>query len=229
MDATTKTVWFCGYEGCGRSFSTKSAAYRHKYSIHYGRKFQCPDCDVLFAQKDSIKRHRLARHPPPEDHCGDTLDQPTPKRQRSSDSLSSASSTETIVDATTEMETGEDELPITGVSKLSLAEILRPPSPASPITRGYIRPPSHVPYKPSSCNYYIEDTVPRMIINREDDLPVPARLDLHPTDSQGTPKADFFRQSSYSYKTLAESIYRLEDQFYPKCCLRGDRTDLKDI
>ena len=126
------------------------------------------------------------------------------------------------------MDTSENDLLIAGVDKMTLADILCPPSPASPITRGYIRPLRHVPYKPSSTNYYLEDTAPRMIINREDGLPIPARLDLKPTDSQGTPRADFFRQSSHSYKTLAESIYHLEDQFYPKCCLRGERTDFND-
>ncbi len=184
----------------------------------------CPECGQNFAHRDTVKRHRLMKHPPAADFCGDSCDQQGPKRSRS---LESSDPSTTDSTAQSMMET-EDDLPILDVGKLTITDVLRPPSPASPITRGFIRPPKTVPFKPSSNKYYTEDTAPRLIINRDDDLPVPSRLKLQSTDAQGTPKADFFKQSCYSYKTLAEAIYQLEDSFYPKCCLRGERSDYMD-
>ena len=229
MDAPTHKLWFCSAEGCGKSFGTKSAAYRHRYSRHEGRRFSCTECEATFAQKDSLHRHRLVKHPQKPDTSGDSLDAPLAKRQKSSESIEacSSSSSTTTSSSQTEAPMMEDD-PLPNVGDLSLDELLRPPSPASPLTRGFIRPPQTVAYKPSSNNYYWGDDAPRLIINGRDNLPVPARLQLKPTDNQGSPLADHFQQASYSYKTIAQAIYKLEDAFYPKCCLRGDRDELKD-
>ncbi len=229
MDAATQKLWFCSAEGCGRSFGTRSAAYRHRYSRHEGRRFPCSECTSIFAQKDSLNRHRLVKHLQQPDTCGDTPDVPLAKRQRSSESISSSSSSSSTASSSqTEVSMMEDDLPVPNVGNPSLSDILRPPSPASPITRGYIRPPKTVAYKPSSNRYYYGEDAPRIIINGQDDLPVPARVSLKATDTQGSPRADHFQQASYSYKTLAQAIYKLEDSFYPKCCLRGERHELKD-
>ena len=230
MDAPAHKLWYCSAEGCGKTFGTKSAAYRHRYSRHEGRKFPCTECESTFAHRDSLTRHRLIKHPQILDTCGDSLDAPRAKRQRSSESIdSNSSSTSTATSSSqTEAQLMEDDLPLPNVGGLSLSEILRPPSPASPITRGYIRPPQTVAYKPSTNHYYWGEDAPRLIINGKDNLPVPARLQLKATDTQGSPRADYFQQASHSYKTLAQAIYKLEDSFYPKCCLRGERDELKD-
>lgn len=223
MEPSTQQLWTCTIPDCGRVFKTKSAAYRHKKAKHDGRTFECHQCKKVYAHKDSLRHHRFYHHPAPEESCGDSI-MPS-KKMSKTDTTDAGTSTHSDVLNTDHGTTMVEDMDL-GMDNISIMDVLRPPSPASPLCRGYIKPPTTVPFKPSMDNYYGQETL-RFLINARDNLPIPARVDLKPTDHQGSPKCDHFKQSCHAYKTLAEAIHKLEDLHLPKCCLRGPRDELQ--
>ncbi len=229
MEGHERMLWGCNHPGCGRTFTTRSAAYRHKKSTHEGRRWSCPVCAKTYAQKDSLKRHRMARHPPPKDQCGDSTTPPTQKRARPSTPTSDISSED---EPEMSQDTGDTLRDITedlhrctiGTSPVE-GLYTSPPATDSPLARGYIKAPLTIPYQPSSDIYYGRP-IPPLLINQEDGLPVPGRLQLHPQEAQGSPRSKTFIQAAHSYKTVAEALWKLEDYYLPKCALRGERGPL---
>ncbi len=230
MEGRERMLWGCNHPGCGKTFTTRSAAYRHKKSTHKCRRLTCPDCAKTYAQKDSLKRHRLARHPAPRDQCGDSATPPTLKRAQPSTPSSDISSEDSEPEMSQDM--GDTLRDITdslycctiGTSPIE-GLYTSPPTTDSPLARGYIKAPLTIPYQPPMDRYYGRP-VPPLLINREHGLPVPGRLQLHPQDAQGSPRSKTFIQVAHSYKTVAEALLKLEDQHLPKCALCGERGPL---
>ncbi len=220
-------MWACNEDGCGKIFHTRSAAYRHRQSVHQQKRFECPSCGKLYAQKDSLRRHRLVHHPAPRDVCGDSSTQPPSKRRATE---ASSSTTSSMPSASSDSEDSTSDDVNTAAASLQLCTISqqnnhRPPrSPASPLKRGYIRAPLSVPFQPENRHY--GDKVPSILINSIDNIPVPGRISIHHTDSQGSPRADYFKNSVHAYKTVSEAIYKLDSMFLPRCCQTGPRDEI---
>jgi uncharacterized C2H2 Zn-finger protein len=47
---------------CSSSFGTKGELTRHLESIHYKERYECPDCDLTFTRRDSMKAHKRIKH-----------------------------------------------------------------------------------------------------------------------------------------------------------------------
>ena len=181
MEASTQQLWSCTVEGCGRLFQPRSAAYRHRKAKHDGKTYHCPDCKNVYTQKDSLRRHRYFKHPPPEESCGDSLVPAQKKPKTDNTGGGPSTSSPTAGSSQDEMVLAEDVE--TRMDRITISDALRPPSPASPLCRGFIRPPTTVPFKPSTKTYYGQEIL-RFLINSGDNLPVPAHVDMKPTDSQ---------------------------------------------
>ncbi len=232
MEGQARMLWVCNIQDCGKTFSTRSAAYRHKKSVHECRRWVCPVCSKQYAQKDSLKRHRMARHPAPKDQCGDSTTPPTLKRARPSTPSSDVSSDED--EEAMSQDTGNISDIVDGLHHCNIGTspieglYTSPPVSDSPLARGYIKAPLTIPYQPPS-DWYYGDPVPLRLINREDNLPIPGRIKVHPQDAQGSPRSKTFVQAAHSYKTVSEALWKLEDHLLPKCALRGERGPLDNM
>ncbi len=218
-------MWACSEDGCGRIFHTRSAAYRHRQSVHQQKRFDCPTCSKSYSQKDSLRRHRLLHHPAPRDECGDSSTQP-PVKRRATDTATSttppSSSSDSDLSASDDVNQATESLQLCSISQPTCQPA--PSSPESPLRRGYLKAPLTVPFQPTNNHY--GDKVPTIMINSQDNLPVPGRISIHRTDSQGSPRADYFKNSVYAYKTVSEAIYKLDTMFLPRCCQQGPRDEI---
>lgn len=55
--------WYCpGPDGCNLTFSRKSDAVRHFYTIHAAGAFTCPCCRRSFTRSDALRRHARSKN-----------------------------------------------------------------------------------------------------------------------------------------------------------------------
>lgn len=58
----TAVRWTCEHEGCGKSYSARSALKRHEAVSHEGRTVTCPECSRHFYDNGTLARHRSTAH-----------------------------------------------------------------------------------------------------------------------------------------------------------------------
>ena len=47
---------------CDKVFKTPLATYRHKQSVHDGKRYNCTECEYVGKRSDDLKRHSQSQH-----------------------------------------------------------------------------------------------------------------------------------------------------------------------